>query len=174
MKVVRLENELKTVKDWIISTFARYVDSAVGSKRAMGASPEGKPPSKKPDVTASPGERSVDVTTTSVNAKTCLRDFLFTLEICYVYRVPNEKLLIMRRLAPKALFQADVLSQGKLTAASEPSQADGVESDTSTEAVPHRQIVSAPGPVASGTTEFSSTAGVSSTARVSSSATVSL
>ena len=65
LKVVRLENELKTVKDWIISTFARYVDSAVGSKRAMGASPEGKPPSKKPDVTASPGERSVDVTTTS-------------------------------------------------------------------------------------------------------------
>ena len=68
--------------------------------------------------------------------------------------------MITRRLAPKALFQADVLSQGKLTAASEPSQADGVESDTNTVAVPHRQIVSTPGPVASGTTEFSSTAGV--------------
>ena len=32
-KVVRLENELKTVKDWIISTFARYVDSCASRGR---------------------------------------------------------------------------------------------------------------------------------------------
>ena len=73
-KVMKLENELKTIKDWISRSFARsasqFVESGVDrviniSKRAMGASPEGKPPSKKQDVTASPLGVSMDVEATS-------------------------------------------------------------------------------------------------------------
>ena len=64
MKVARLEDELTTVKEWIsrsfVSTTSRVVPSHAFvrdnpvTKRGIGESPEGKPPSKKQDIAASP------------------------------------------------------------------------------------------------------------------------
>ena len=64
LKVARLEDELKTVKEWISRSFVSTTSRVVPShafvrdnpviKRGIGESPEGKPPSKKQDIAASP------------------------------------------------------------------------------------------------------------------------